>query len=125
MIRRPPRSTVTDTLLPYTTLVRSIVHIRGSGGSPLGGLSTLSFGSQAFGIAQAIDRSASATFRNGVRPSGILSPKDSLTAAQRGVAENLLQQKLAGDRKSVVLGNSGAVRFNLGCLRNHKKKNKT
>src|SRR3546814_18942300 len=26
MIRRPPRSTRTDTLLPYTTLFRSIVH---------------------------------------------------------------------------------------------------
>src|SRR3546814_6577354 len=30
-----------------------IVHIRGFGGSPLGGLSTLSFGRQAFGMAQA------------------------------------------------------------------------
>src|SRR3546814_9367095 len=73
-----------------------IVHIRGFGGSPLGGLSTLSFGRQAFGMAQAIDRAASATFRNGVRPSGILSTKDSLTAEQRGVAENLLQEKFAG-----------------------------
>src|SRR3546814_11032274 len=27
MIRRPPRSTRTDTLLPYTTLFRSIVHL--------------------------------------------------------------------------------------------------
>src|SRR3546814_12699693 len=26
MIRRPPRSTRTDTLFPYTTLFRSIVH---------------------------------------------------------------------------------------------------
>src|SRR3546814_3498772 len=59
-------------------------------------LSTLSFGRQAFGMAQAIDRAASATFRNGVRPSGILSTKDSLTAEQRGVAENLLQEKFAG-----------------------------
>src|SRR3546814_10314171 len=47
-------------------------------------------------MAQAIDRAASATFRNGVRPSGILSTKDSLTAEQRGVAENLLQEKFAG-----------------------------
>src|SRR3546814_10941785 len=100
MLRRPPRSTRTDTLLPYTTLFRSgriialsppiipelisvrrldngeleyrwvengkqrvetqgrIVHIRGFGGSPLGGLSTLSFGRQAFGMAKAIDRAA-------------------------------------------------------------------
>src|SRR3546814_5924382 len=28
MIRRPPRSTRTDTLFPYTTLFRSLVHHR-------------------------------------------------------------------------------------------------
>src|SRR3546814_4613659 len=75
MIPRTPRSTRDDTLFPYTTLFRS---------------------RHAFGMAQAIDRAASATFRNGVRPSGILSTKDSLTAEQRGVAENLLQEKFAG-----------------------------
>src|SRR3546814_1110299 len=32
MIRRPPRSTRTDTLFPYTTLFRSIVLIRQHGG---------------------------------------------------------------------------------------------
>src|SRR3546814_19884853 len=30
MIRRPPRSTRTDTLFPYTTLFRSLGHDRGS-----------------------------------------------------------------------------------------------
>src|SRR3546814_15822509 len=30
MIRRPPRSTTTDTLFPYTTLVRSAVDLRES-----------------------------------------------------------------------------------------------
>src|SRR3546814_8673585 len=38
MIRRPPRSTRTDTLLPYTTLFRSegirILHVDGLGGAP-------------------------------------------------------------------------------------------
>src|SRR3546814_2605568 len=29
MIRRPPRSTRTDTLFPYTTLFRSVVDVRG------------------------------------------------------------------------------------------------
>src|SRR3546814_2625276 len=29
MIRRPPRSTRTDTLFPYTTLFRSVVHVDG------------------------------------------------------------------------------------------------
>src|SRR3546814_1411446 len=30
MIRRPPRSTRTDTLFPYTTLFRSVVFVRGT-----------------------------------------------------------------------------------------------
>src|SRR3546814_19632185 len=37
MIRRPPRSTRTDTLFPYTTLFRSHAlrkHLRGGGGRP-------------------------------------------------------------------------------------------
>src|SRR3546814_18656752 len=32
MIRQPPRSTRTDTLLPYTTLVRSHIKTEGRGG---------------------------------------------------------------------------------------------
>src|SRR3546814_12441313 len=31
MILRPPRSTRTDTLFPYTTLFRSVVHVRPAG----------------------------------------------------------------------------------------------
>src|SRR3546814_4941749 len=31
MIRRPPRSTRTDTLFPYTTLFRSLAHLLGVG----------------------------------------------------------------------------------------------
>src|SRR3546814_4007264 len=34
MIRRPPRSTRTDTLFPYTTLFRSGFKARGAGGLP-------------------------------------------------------------------------------------------
>src|SRR3546814_17189769 len=34
MIRRPPRSTRTDTLFPYTTLFRSIVAEREAGAAP-------------------------------------------------------------------------------------------
>src|SRR3546814_1026390 len=35
MIRRPPRSTRTDTLFPYTTLFRSLVQPRGQHGHQL------------------------------------------------------------------------------------------
>src|SRR3546814_19549727 len=69
-----------------------IVHIRGLGGSPLGGLSTLSFGRQAFGMAQALDRAASATCRKGVRQSGLSGPKDSRTAQQTGDGENKINR---------------------------------
>src|SRR3546814_15280746 len=36
MIRRPPRSTRTDTLFPYTTLFRSPVNIQSNGGLATG-----------------------------------------------------------------------------------------
>src|SRR3546814_17721393 len=36
MIRRPPRSTRTDTLVPYTTLVRAPASLAGSLGAELG-----------------------------------------------------------------------------------------
>src|SRR3546814_11372624 len=35
MVRRPPRSTRTDTLLPYTTLFRSLAHITAMQDQPM------------------------------------------------------------------------------------------
>ena len=74
----------------------NMLHIRGFGGNPLGGLSTLSFGRQTFGLAQAIERASGDTFRNGVRPSGLLKTADTLTLDQRKQAEELLQEKFTG-----------------------------
>ncbi len=74
----------------------TILHIRGFGGSPLGGLSTLSFGRQAFGMARSINRAASATFANGIRTSGIMSSDKAFSGDQRKTAEDLLQEKYAG-----------------------------
>src|SRR3546814_14216799 len=34
MIRRPPRATRPDTLFPYTTLFRSVLHLRGRAVAP-------------------------------------------------------------------------------------------
>jgi HK97 family phage portal protein len=73
-----------------------ILHIRGFGGSPLGGLSTLSFGRQAFGIARSINTAARATFANSVRPSGAMQTDVQLTKEQRNDAEALLQEKYQG-----------------------------
>lgn len=74
----------------------TVLHIRGFGGSPLGGLSTLSFGRLAFGMAQSINSAARSTFANGVKPSGVMSVDKALTAEQRQLAEELLQGKYAG-----------------------------
>jgi HK97 family phage portal protein len=79
-----------------------ILHIRGFGGSPLGGLSTLAFGRQAFGIARSINQAAQATFRNGVRSSGVMSSDKAFTTEQRSKAEELLQQKYAGSMNAGV-----------------------
>lgn len=49
---------------------REILHIRGFGGSPLGGLSTLANARKVFGLASAVNTAADQTFANGLRPSG-------------------------------------------------------
>lgn len=75
---------------------RDMLHIRGFGGNPLGGLSTLQFGAGVFGGAMSIETAASATFRNGIRPSGVLQSKDSFSPEQRAEAEALLAEKYRG-----------------------------
>lgn len=54
-------------------------HVRGFGGSPLGGLSTLAFGRQSFGLSLATDEAAAQVYKNGLRPSGVLTTKDNAT----------------------------------------------
>lgn len=73
-----------------------VFHIRGFGGDPLGGMSTLQFGRRAFGLSQAIDRAASATFRNGLRPSFQMRFEKWLTPEQRAVAKKELAEDYAG-----------------------------
>lgn len=80
----------------YTSDESEIFHIRGFGGHPLGGLSTLHYARQSFGLALAINRAAAETFQNGLRPSGVLSFKDFLSPENRKTAETLLVEKFAG-----------------------------
>jgi HK97 family phage portal protein len=85
-----------------------VLHIRGFGGNPLGGASTLSVCRSTFGSAMAVTNAASAMFRNGVRPSGVLSTDKTLTGEQRPTLERLLQEKFAGamnDGRPMVLDN--------------------
>lgn len=73
-----------------------VLHIRGFGGNPLGGMSTLSFGARAFGLALAIDKAAGATFKNGLRPSVTIGFKEWLKQEQRDLTEKKLSEKFAG-----------------------------
>lgn len=73
----------------------NVFHVRGFGGGPLGGLSTLAYGRQVFGLSTAVNTSAAATFANGVRPSLVFAT-ERLLGDQRAAVERGLQDKHAG-----------------------------
>ena len=73
-----------------------VFHVRGFGGSPLGGISTLANGRNAFGLALAVEKSASSIFKNGMRPSGVLTFEKFLTALQRQEIDDHLAKKFLG-----------------------------
>lgn len=79
---------------------RAILHIRGFGGDPLGGMSTLHFGRHAFGLARAIDRAAAGTFSNGMIAQTALTFERWLTDEQRNLAETKLSEKYIGAKNS-------------------------
>lgn len=76
--------------------VRDVLHIRGPMGNALGGVSTLSACRGTFASALATDSAARTTFSNGMRPSGVLRTKDTLTKPQRVEAEQALRDKYTG-----------------------------
>lgn len=81
----------------YDEPQENVFHVRGFGGSPLGGMSTLSYGRQVFGLSLAVNSAAQTTFANGVRPSLILTPPaDRTLGDRRDVIEKALQEKHAG-----------------------------
>jgi len=86
----------TDEFGSFDLPAAEVLHIRGFGGSPLGGMSTLSFGRNVFGLAQAIDRSAGGFFKNGMRPTVQLVFPEWLTEEQRTLANDILVEKYMG-----------------------------
>ena len=76
----------------------AIFHVAGFGfgGTKLKGLSTLTAGRQVFGLGQAIDRAAQATFANGMRPGHALTFESWLKEDQRKIATDLLAEKFVG-----------------------------
>lgn len=99
-VRRLPSGTIeyswTEDGRQFRERDTDILHIRGFGGSPLGGMSTLQFGRNAFGLARAVDKAAGSTFRNGLRPAGALIFKDWLSAEQRNIAKTTLVEQHVG-----------------------------
>lgn len=73
-----------------------MAHVRGFGGNPLGGMSTLHFGRNVFGLARAVDRAAGTTFRNGMRASGVLTFKDWLSPENRVITQTKLADHTMG-----------------------------
>ena len=73
-----------------------ILHIRGNGGDPLGGMSTIAWNRNTFGTAQAIERASGATFKNGVRSSGAFVSDRDLTEPQMALLQDRVSEKHMG-----------------------------
>jgi HK97 family phage portal protein len=73
-----------------------VFHVRGFGGGPLGGLSTIGYARESLGIAIAADRAAGSMFRNGATPSGVLKFKDWLDADKRAQQRDDIEAQFAG-----------------------------
>lgn len=79
-----------------TLAQENMLHIRGFGGSPLGGLSTLSFGRLVFGAALTLEGAARRTFHHGIRTNGAFVSEHPLNKVQMEEAEGIIQEKYAG-----------------------------
>lgn len=99
-VRRLPSDeleyTWTDSGQRFIETDANVLHIRGFGGNPLGGLSTLQCGRHAFSLARATDRAAGAMFANGLRPSGTLTFENWLSEEQRALAKSTLTTQFVG-----------------------------
>jgi len=88
---------------PYVGTSRDVLHIRGFGGDPLGGMSTLRFARDTFGLAQATRRAAGEMFVNGLRPTGVLKFKPWLNDEQRTIARRELADKIGAGNNGTPL----------------------
>lgn len=75
---------------------RDVLHVRGPGGDPLGGMSVLTFGRQSFSSAIAAERAAASTFRNGMRSSAVVSIEQWLSPEARAQAHKVLEERYLG-----------------------------
>src|SRR3546814_11982136 len=114
MILRPPRLTRTDTLFPYTTLVRSLAWrvAAGPGGGPVSGALRPFLYADAgklplFGMS----KMAGSAVRH-----ALVDDDDRASAQGAGAAWRLFADLWRPDRKRVEVGTSVTVRGDIGCL---------
>src|SRR3546814_12634726 len=126
MIRRPPRSTRTDTLFPYTTLFRSLagdalveheIMVISAAGDDL----------RIAAVADAVaDDPPAGEVEHAARDRLQLARRDQRIVHRRVTLRRdgqlVIEDAARGDRKSVVLGKRGAGRVDLGGRRINKKK---
>src|SRR3546814_18901409 len=134
MIRRPPRSTRTDTLFPYTTLFRShpLVVTMSAGNSPARAKMLEGLGAEVVLIAQ-VDGSPSQLMGSDVNAaaqaaSEIARARDGFYVDQFYAADGIAAPKTTYDpeileRKRVVYGKRGSIIMDVGGSRLNKKKN--
>lgn len=84
----------------YVEPANRVFHIRGFGGDPLGGLSTMAHGRNTFGVAAAIDRAAGGMFRNGLHPTVAFKFDKFLTEDQRVAVDKDMAEKYIGARNA-------------------------
>src|SRR3546814_18407914 len=120
MIRRPPRSTRTDTLFPYTTLFRS-----GGAGEEDQAVPRSRAGVREDRHARGRDRSDATVgrrqFHHAQGSEGVARAPKAARPARRRAQQGGTRRA----RKSGVSGKSVSVRGNLGGCRIHKKKTNT
>jgi HK97 family phage portal protein len=73
-----------------------VFHIRGFGGGPLGGLSTIAYARESLGTATAAEQAAGSMFANGVRPAGVLQFKEWIDPDKRSQARELIDEQFSG-----------------------------
>src|SRR3546814_12019980 len=126
MLRRPTRSTRTDTLFPYPTLFRSAANVTGAAFGKSAKAATIEADVRVIDVA--ID-DIGHVVTDDIAPQGISGRSDErhIRAVRFEQPDDLFRIKpvpgdRAGDRKSVVEGKSVSVRVDLGGRRIFKKK---
>lgn len=99
-VRRKPDGSLTyrwsELGKSYDLPETEILHIRGPGGDPLGGMSTLAYARSTFSMAMAENATAASIYRNGLRSTVVMKFKDWLSQENREIAKTALAEQYMG-----------------------------